>query len=66
MFVIPAKAGIHFYAFRIFISVPAQRRGMKCRRSFTRIRKWIPAFAGMTAVVNSERRGVFQQPFKGE
>jgi len=28
---------------------------MKRRRSFTRIRKWIPAFAGMTAVVDSDR-----------
>jgi len=27
---------------------------MKRRRSFTRIRKWIPAFAGMTTVVKSD------------
>ena len=44
-----------------FVRVPAHRRGMKHRLSFTRIRKWIPAFAGMTGVVNSER-GSFQQP----
>ena len=31
-----------------FVGVPAHRRGMKRRLSFTRIRKWIPAFAGMT------------------
>ena len=31
-----------------FIRIPAHRRGMKRRRMFTRIRKWIPAFAGMT------------------
>ena len=31
-----------------FVGVPAHRRGRKRRRSFIRIRKWIPAFAGMT------------------
>ena len=31
-----------------FVGVPAHRRVMKRRLSFTRIRKWIPAFAGMT------------------
>ena len=31
-----------------FVRFPAHRRGMKHHRSFTRIRKWIPAFAGMT------------------
>ena len=31
-----------------FVRLPAHRRGMRSRRSFTRTRKWIPAFAGMT------------------
>ncbi len=31
-----------------FVGVPTHRRGRKRRRSFIRIRKWIPAFAGMT------------------
>ncbi len=46
--VIPAKAGIHFYAFCLSSGFPRISGGMKRRRVFTRIRKWIPAFAGMT------------------
>ena len=37
-----------------FVRVPAHRRGMKSRCSFTRTRKWIPAFAGMT--IKSEQQ----------
>ena len=43
-----------------FVRVPAHRRGMKRRRSFTRIRKWIPAFAGMTNE-NQIRRGIREE-----
>ena len=39
-----------------FVGVLAPRRGMKRRHSFIRIRKWIPAFAGMTNE-NQIRRG---------
>ena len=50
-----------FFRLSPFVGVPAHRRGMKRRRSFTRIRKWIPAFAGMT--IKSKRtpptRGFF-------
>ena len=33
-----------------FTRIPTHRRGMKCGHVFTRTRKWIPAFTGMTAV----------------
>ena len=45
-----------------FIKVPAHRRGMKRRRSFTRIRKWIPAFAGMTSKGEKGRRSCRDRP----
>ena len=58
LIVIPAHAGIQgllYLSFRfiVFPGHPAIR--------YPRL-LWIPAFAGMTAVVNSERGGFFQQP----
>ena len=46
--VIPAKAGIHFYAFCFSSGLLRIGERMKRRRVFTHTRKWIPAFAGMT------------------
>ena len=53
-----------FLRFSSFIRISAHRREMQRRRSFIRIRKWIPAFAGMT--IKSKRtpptRGFFNSP----
>ena len=53
-----------FLRFPSFIRISAHRREMQRRRSFIRIRKWIPAFAGMT--IKSKRtpptRGFFNSP----
>ncbi len=59
--VIPAKAGIHFSPFA-FRRASCTSAGMKRRRSFTRTRKWIPAFAGMTNQIAPPRRAVCERP----
>ena len=44
------------------VSAPAGNEDVRAKGQRQR-QKWIPAFAGMTAVDNSEREWLFQQPF---
>ena len=66
----PTKAGgfdgIHFYVFCLSSRFPRIGGGMKRRRVFTRTRKWIPAFAGMTIKSKGTHTELLKKPLSKE